>query len=250
MSAIKFPKQHGAWAFLIVPLLLGSLLGSGNWLGLVFAITWIAAYPVSYFGGRALLMRIRRGSWTTRAGDELRSSSPWLLITFLGAVVLIAVRPWILLPGLGIAALWSVSVYLSWLGRERGITNDLLLVALASIAPPLMYAVANNEPSLQQIPRFIWIAALVSLLFFIGSVLHVKALIREAKDRRWHLASIAVHIAIVLVFASYDLLLAAPFLAALIRTIFMKPGLRPGKIGAIESAIALLVVVFTIAAES
>ena len=252
MSSMKFPKQHGAWAFLIVPLLLGSLLGSGNWLGFVFALTWIAAYPVSYFGGRAFLTRVRRGAWTARARDELRSALPWVTVTLTGAITLVAMRPWILLPGAVIAALWSVSIYLSWLGRERGIINDLLLVTLASIAPLLMYSVANNQHSLSLLPHSIWIAALVSLLFFVGSVLHVKALIRGVKDHRWHIASVGFHIAVVtaLLLSMSSWWLAFPFTIALGRTIVMKPGLRPGKIGAIETVIALLVVICTVTAES
>lgn len=247
---MKFPPQHGAWAFLIVPLLLGSFLGAGNWLGLLFSLTWIAAYPLSYFGGRAFLARVRRGSWTTRARSELRSVIPWAVLTLIGTSALITMRPWILLPGVLIVALWSISIYLTWLGRERGITNDLLLVALASIAPILMYLTANDKQSLNLVPRSIWIAALVSLLFFVGSVLHVKALIREAANRRWHFASIGFHVAVlvILVPTTSSWWLVIPFAAALARTVVMKPGMRPGRIGAIESVVALLVVICTVIA--
>ena len=249
MKSVKFPKQHGAWAFLIVPLLLGSFLGSANWVGSVFALTWITAYPVSYFGGRAFLTRVRRGSWTTRARSELRSAIPWASIALIGAIALVVMRPWILMPGALIAALWSVSIYLSWLGRERGITNDLLLVVLASVAPVLMYSVANDQRSLNLVPRSIWVAAVVSLLFFVSSVLHVKALIRGAKDRRWHIVSIGFHVValLALVLATHWWLVI-PFTLALGRTVVMKPGLRPGKIGAIESVVALFVVICTVVA--
>ena len=249
---VKFPPQHGAWAFLIVPLLLGSFLGAGNALGLLFSLTWVAAYPVSYFGGRALLARVRRGSWTTRARGELRSVLPWAVITLIGTITLISVQPWILLPGVLIVVLWSFSIYLTWLGRERGITNDLLLVVLASTAPILMYAIANDEQSMNLIPYSIWISALVSLLFFMGSVLHVKALIREATNHRWHLASIGFHVAVVisLGLTTSSWWLTIPFTLALVRTVVMKPGMRLGRIGAIESIVALLVVTCTVIAQS
>jgi len=248
---MKFPPQHGAWAFLIVPLLLGSFLGAGNWLGLLFSLTWIAAYPFSYFGGRAFLARVRRGSWTTRARGELRSAIGWAVLTLIGASALIAMRPWILLPGTLIVALWSMSIYLAWLGRERGITNDLLLVVLASIAPILMYQAANDKRSLNLVPHSIWIAALVSLLFFVGSVLHVKALIREAKNRHWHFISIGFHVAVLvtLVLTTPSWWLVIPFIVALARTVVMKPGMRPGRIGAVESVVALLVLIATVIVE-
>ncbi len=248
---MKFPPQHGAWAFLIVPLLLGSFLGAGNALGLLFSLTWIAAYPLSYFGGRAFLARVRRGSWTTRARSELRSAIPWAVITLFGTSTLIAMQPWILLPGVLIVALWSFSIYLTWLGRERGITNDLLLVVLASTSPIFMYAIANDQRPLSPVPYSIWIAALVSLLFFMGSVLHVKALIREAINRRWHLISVGFHVAVVIALGLSTLSwwLITPFTFALARTVLMKPGIRPGRIGAIESAIALLVIICTVIAQ-
>ncbi|MEK6648484.1 MAG: YwiC-like family protein [Actinomycetota bacterium] len=247
---MKFPPQHGAWAFLIVPLLLGSFLGSGNWLGLLFSFTWIAAYPFSYFGGRAFLARIRRGSWTTRARSELRSAIPWALLMLIGAGTLITMRPWIFLPGILIVALWAISIYLSWLGRERGITNDLVLVVLASIAPILMYQVANDERSIRHLPHSIWIASFVSLLFFVGSVLHVKALIREAKNRHWHIFSIGFHIAVVVAVVpiTRSWWLVIPFAAALGRTVVMKPGLRPGRIGIVELVVSILLIISTVIA--
>ena len=248
---MKFPPQHGAWAFLIVPLLLGFFLGANNWLSLLFSLTWVAAYPLSYFGGRAFLARMRRGSWTTRARSELRSAIPWAVLTLFGTTTLIAMRPWILLPGALIAVLWSISIYLTWLGRERGIINDLLLVVLASMAPILMYAIANNQRSLSLVPHSIWIAALVSLLFFMGSVLHVKALIREATNLKWHFVSIGFHVAVVIALGltTPSWWLTIPFTFALVRTVFMKPGMRPGRIGAIESVVALLVVICTVIAQ-
>jgi hypothetical protein len=248
---IKFPPQHGAWVFLIIPSVMTSFLGAGNLLGLIFSITWVGAYPFSYFFGRALVARLRRGSWTNRATMELRFGLPWGVLTTIGGTTLIAVRPWVLVPGLLLVALWSISVYLAWSGRERGITNDLLLVLLASVAPILMYQVVKNESSVRDLPHSIWIASYVCLLFFVGSVLHVKALIREAKNPMWHLVSIGFHVAalVLLALTTHSWWLTIPFVGALARTVVMKPGLRPGKIGVVELVVALLVVICTVIVE-
>ena len=247
---MKFPPQHGAWAFLIVPAVIVSFLGAGNGLGLIFFLTWVSGYPVSYFLGRALIMRIRRGSWTAKAKGELASATPWIVITFFGVSSLVALRPWLLLYGLAVIALWSISVYLSWAGRERGITNDLLLIALASIEPVLMYQVAKDHGSLSGLPHAIWVAALMSLIFFAGSVVHVKALIREAKNRNWHIGSIVFHAIVLLVFLIFAKrgVLALPFVLAFARTVVMKPGLRPGAIGGVEVAVAVVLVTCTVIA--
>lgn len=245
--ALNVPPQHGAWAFLIVPLILGALLGAASWLGLVFAITWVVAYPTTYFGARGVIARLKRGNWTDRARRELHAAVPWGIATAMGVVVLLITRPWIIVPGVMVVALWGVSAWLTWSGRERGIVNDLLLVVLAAIATPLMWCVANDVADLAQIPRSIWVAALVSLVFFIGSVLHVKSLIREARDRRWHWGSVIFHVfALGTALISWWLLI--PFSVALVRAIVMKPGTKPGRIGAVESVVAILVVVCTVLA--
>ena len=247
---MKFPPQHGAWAFLIVPAAIVSFLGAGNWIGLIFFLTWITGYPVSYFLGRALVSRVRRGAWTSKAKTELHHLGPWSAINAVGVVTLVVLRPWIIFYGLIFIAFWLISVYLSWAGRERGITNDLLLIGLASLAPILMYQVAKDHASLQGLPHSIWMAALMSLLFFAGSVVHVKALIREVKNRNWHFASIGFHIVVLvslLVFAS-PLILAAPFAIALVRTVVIKPGLRPGVLGIVEAGVCVALIACTVLA--
>ena len=248
---IKFPPQHGAWAYLIIPSVMAAFLGAGTWPGLIFSITWVGAYPLSYFSGRALVARLRRGSWTVRAINELRLARPWGLLTTIGGAALITLRPWIILPGLLVVGLWSISVCLSWAGRERGITNDLLLVLLASIAPILMYQVANDDRSIRNLPHAIWIASYICLLFFVGSVLHVKALIREAKNPRWHTASICFNLVVLIILplTTHSWWLTVPFLFALARTLVMKPGGRPGRIGVVELVVAFLMITVTVLVE-
>ncbi len=247
---MKFPPQHGAWAFLIVPAIIVSFLGAGNGIGLIFLLTWVSGYPVSYFLGRALIMRIRRGSWTAKARTELRSAIPWIVITFLGTSLLMALRPWVSLYGIFVLAIWSVSVYLSWIGRERGITNDLLLVGLASMEPVLMYQVAKNHSSLNGIPQGIWTAAVMAMLFFAGSVVHVKSLIREVKNRNWHTGSVVYHLVVlaVLLAVARPWYLAVPFSLALVRTILVKPGLRPGTLGVVELGVSIALITCTVIA--
>ncbi len=227
-----------------------AFLGAGNLVGLIFFLTWVSGYPVSYFLGRAIVARIRRGSWTTKAKGELRWALPWVAVSVSGGSVLVATRPWLLLYGILVFALWTISVYLSWAGRERGITNDLLLIGLASIEPILMYQAARNHASLAGIPHSVWMATLFSLLFFTGSVVHVKSLIREVKNRKWHYASLIFHAMVLVLLLSFahPWYLIIPFSLAMLRAIVIKPGLRPGVLGIVEAGVALTLVIFTLIA--
>lgn len=248
---MKFPPQHGAWAFLIVPTCMALFLGAGNWIGWVFLFTWIGAYPFTYFASRAIVARSRRGTWTSRATRELRNSAEWSIIAIVGSVILITYRPWILLSGAVVILIWGLSTYLSWTGHERGISNDLLLITLASAAPILMYQVANDKKTFGEVPDAIWIAALLSLLYFFGSVLHVKALIREAKNPLWHWGSVLFHGLVVtgLLISSQPSWLVLPFALGLVRTSVMKPGLKPGRIGIIEGFVALVLLLSVVFVE-
>ena len=249
---MKFPPQHGAWAFLIVPAVTASFLGAGNRIGVLFFLVWVSGYPVSYFLGRALIARIRKGTWTSKARSELHYLLPWLIINGAASITLLIVRPWIISYGILVLVLWAISVYLSWAGRERGMVNDLLLIGLASIAPLLMYQAAVNHASLRGLPHSIWISALMSLLFFAGSVVHVKALIREAKNRNWHYGSIIFHatvLALLLLFAK-PWILAIPFVLALLRTLVIKPGLRPGTLGVVELGVSISLIACTVLATT
>lgn len=249
-ASLKFPPQHGAWAFLIVPAVIVSFLGAGNAVGLIFFLTWLSGYPVSYFLGRAIIARFRRGEWTAKAKGELQSATPWLVIALFGVSSLVALRPWLLLYGIAVIALWAISIYLSWAGRERGITNDLLLVGLASIEPVMMYQVAKNHSSLTGIPKGVWIAALMCVLFFAGSVLHVKSLIREVKNRNWHTGSLVYHLVVLVLLLAFarPWYLAVPFALAFARTIAVKPGLRPGALGVVELGVSIALIICTVLA--
>ncbi len=249
---LKIPQQHGAWAFLIVPNLITTFLGGGTWLGWLFFATWISAYPLSYFLTAAAVVRFRRGKWSSRARREAHRALPWAIFTALGGLVLTLNRPWVFIESASLVIPWSLSIYLAVTGRERGITNDLLLVAMASLSPLLMYQIAENESLLTNIPGKIWQVTLITFLFFAGTVLHVKALIREAKNRQWHLGSALYHLAALLLLASTlrSWLISLTFFLAFIRTLLIRPGMRPRKIGLIEGLLAVLLVATTVAARS
>lgn len=235
---VVVPNQHGAWAFLAVPLLLGFALAGWSWIGACFAAGWILGYPASFYLGRAVVIRWRRGSWTRLAKRELQHAQPWIVFATIAAGILLALRPWLAAIGVGLALGWAGSLWLTRTGHERGVTNDLLLVSQAALAVPLLWAITINDWP----PAEAWSAAGICAVFFTGSVLHVKSLIREADDPRWAVASRVFHLAAL----SLGLLspwLQLPFGAAAVRAFAVPAGTKPAVIGAVETAVAALVVV-------
>jgi hypothetical protein len=251
---LAVPPQHGAWAYLGLPLLIGLSLSGWTWLGVLFAVTWVLAYPASYFGARALTTRIRRGTWSRIARRERRDALPWTAAAGVGALFLVLARPWLVVVGVGLAALWAVGLRLALAGRERGFANDLLLVGQSLIALPLVWLISQPAfglsavaASLADIPAGIWWATVVCAVYFVGSVIHVKSLIREAADVRWRQANLAYHV-LALVTAALSWWLLVPFGATLARSVWLKPGAKPGLVGAVEVVISVLMLIFVLLA--
>lgn len=234
----QIPPQHGAWAFLAVPLVLGLAISGVTWPGVVFAVTWVMAYPASYYAGRSLAVRVRRGEWSRIARRERAAALPWGVAALGGAALLVVRQPVMLLVGAVLGALWWLSVRLALAGRERGFGNDLLLVAQSLVALPLVWFVTTGSWSA---PAALWLAVAVCATYFVGSVIHVKSLIREADDRRWHRADLAFH-CVALLWGAVSPVLLIPFGLALIRSVSMRPPLRPALIGAVEIVVSVAVV--------
>jgi hypothetical protein len=240
------PPQHGAWAFLVVPLAVGFTTVGFRLLEVLFAVAWIVAYPVGYFGGRALATRWRRGSWTRLARREAHRAVPWMVALAILAVPLVALRPWLVAVAALVAAIWGVSLALTLLGSERALSNDAVLVVLAAVAVPLVWAVGTASsgawPELPVVPTQVWWATAATAAFLFGSVLHVKSLLREAGNRRFHWLSVGYHVAVLLGFALVSPWWVVGFAPALMRAVTLRPGLRPALIGAIESVASLFFV--------
>lgn len=235
---LQIPNQHGAWAFLIVPLVLGFVVAGWSVPAGLFALAWMLAYPASYYLGRAVVIRWRRGIWSRLAKRELNNAVPWIVLAGVPSVVLLVLRPWLLAVGVLLAGLWSVSVWLTRIGHERGASNDLLLVTQAALAVPLMWAIGQDSwPD-----SAAWEAAFICLVFFAGSVVHVKSLIREADDPRWARFSRVYHVA-ALGMGLLSPWLLLPFGVAAARAFLVPPGARPAVIGAVETVVSVLVVV-------
>lgn len=241
------PPQHGAWAFLVVPLLSGFAVAGLSWIGGLLAATWIVAYPVGYFAGRALAVRIRRGSWTRLARREAARTVPWAAGLAALAVPLLTLRPWLVLVALGVALLWATSLLITLRRSERDLLNDAVLVVLAVLAVPLVWAVTTD---LQGWPPAtdLWVVTAATAAFLFGSVLHVRSLLRRAGDNRFRWLSVAYQLAAMVGFACASPWWLVGFVPAVLRAVLMRPGLRPAAIGAVETVVSVFFVAAAILA--
>jgi hypothetical protein len=245
---VYLPPQHGAWAFLGLPLALGALVAPGTPLLLVLALAWVAAYPLSY---AALgLVRAKRPQ-RFRAPFAL-----WLAVVLPAVVVLVVARPWLVWVGMAYLALFAVNLRYAQRNDERALGNDLVFVAECAAMVAVSWAVGAGErswspPPLDSVPHRVWVLTIVCALVLVGSTLHVKSLIRERRDPRFARLSKGVAVASVpgaAVLAGWwgwpaGAWLVVPFVALAVRAFLVgRRPLRPGRIGVIELGCFLLVV--------
>ncbi|MDO9498175.1 MAG: YwiC-like family protein [Nocardioides sp.] len=228
------PPQHGAWAFVGLPLVLGALATPASWTTLL--LTWAAftCYPASYF---ALSMaRARRGA------RFRRPLLVWTLAASVPAAALVVTRPWLVAVGLGYACLFAVNLAFARRNHERDLVNDAVLIVEVAALVPLTRWLA--EP-VDGVPERVWLLTALCALTLVGSTLHVKSLLRERRNptyaRASHAFAISSLVAVVGLAWVWGLpagvALVLPFVLLTARALKRDwSGWRPGRIGLVELA--------------
>jgi len=168
------PNQHGAWAMLASPLLVGVLAGGFAWVHLPLAAFWFAGY-FAFFATSLWLKARRRATWfpPVRAYAALAAVLGGLVVAMEPALARWA--PLFLLP-------LANGLYAAAHRQERA-----LLAGLATTAgSALMTVVAYDAGPGTDLTRA-WELALVQFLYFAGTVFYVKTVIRERDNMtfRW-----------------------------------------------------------------
>lgn len=214
------PPQHGAWAMLLVPWLAGVLTAGFRWAHLPLLGAWLAGYLLSYYALQAV--KTRRPA---RLRPQLLLYGP---ITAVLGLPVVVVRPQVLLYAPAYALLLAVNVVHARRRRERALLNDLVSV----IQSCLMVLVAATVAGVGWVvPAF---AAV--LLYFTGTVLYVKTMIRERGNPVYYRASVGYHLAALAVAATLGgLPLTGVSLLLLVRAIALpRRRLPPKHVGMIE----------------
>jgi len=166
---------------LLVPFLVALLTAGVDWLQVPLLIAWLAGYLLSYYA--LLALKTRRPA---RVRPQLRL---YAAITVPAALVVVILRPEVLWFAPAYAALLVVNAWYAWNHSDRALTNDLVSVVQGCLMVPVAATVAGVSP-VAVLEPFV-----VVLLYFIGTVLFVKTMIRERGDERFLRGSIGFHAA-------------------------------------------------------
>ncbi|WP_438492604.1 YwiC-like family protein [Paenibacillus sp. IHBB 3054] len=225
------PNQHGAWAMLILPFLFGVASSKGQFIHIPLFVCWLLIYLFSF----PLLQWVKTGK-LERYLQPMRVYGI-LLLPFI--LYLVIAEPKLLGFVLPLVPLFAVNLYYAKTKNERALLNDICaILAFCLIIYPVFY-VGKGEGWGAVTELF-----LLSVLYFIGTALYVKTVIRERNNIRFYYGSVLYH----LLFAVAGLLLfpslLAPLVILLLRAaILPKTGITAKRTGMIEIGFSLMLYV-------
>ena len=174
------PNQHGAWAMLASPLVVGVLAGGVAWVQLPLAAFWFAGY-LAFFATSLWLKAHRRAKWF----PPVRAYG--LLSLALGILV-VAMQPHLARWAPLFVAPLAIGLYAAAHRQDRALLSGLATTAGSAA----MTVVAYDAGPGSDLSRA-WQLALVQLLYFAGTVFYVKTVIRERDNPVYLWLSVGYH---------------------------------------------------------
>jgi len=231
------PHEHGGWAMVSVPFLLGMVVGGPTWLHLPLFLAWLCFYLGAY---PFRLMLARRGG-----GDRqrlFRWSVGYWAAGLIFAIPPLVSHPSLLWAGPVLGGLFAVNSWFAYRRNERSFVNDVCAILAFSVGAAAAYVVGAGTWDRMAL----WVALLCAL-YFVGSVFFVKTVFRERKNAQWLRASKGYHVLLVVVLALMEPLLVLPYAFAAVRA-FVWGGkvMRPIHVGLIEIAGSVVFLVLSV----
>ena len=224
---MKFKKQnqHGAWAMVFMPLILGIAAGGFHPSQLFYAAGWL----LMFFAADHVLMFIKRMKRKKDYG-YLKSALMFGAIALLLFIYPLIVEYRIIYFFLAMIPLGAITSYFSMIKDERNIINDIVAISIFSIAGGGIAFLNAHEWTLG-----ITVVILVSLFYFVGSALVVKTIVRERKNIRYRNASYIYHAVLFLGMLIWHFTLGIAFVIGVIRAVGVYDrGWTPKMLGIME----------------
>ncbi|WP_215146037.1 YwiC-like family protein [Exiguobacterium qingdaonense] len=225
------PTQHGAWSMLILPFVLGGMVGGWTWTHVPFAIAWLFVYMGTFF----LFQYIKQRK---KSRDLLRTVMIYLIIAIVAIVPVFLVEWRLIWFAAAMIPFGLVNAYFAKVKDERNVWNDVSAVTSFCIGGMASYYLGARLLD----ATIVWIFAL-PFLYFMGSIFFVKTMIREKKSIVYRNLSWGYHILLFIVFIVLGYpLLALAYAPSLIRAVWFYGKTIPiMKIGIVEIANSIFV---------
>lgn len=198
------PNQHGAWAMLISPAVVGTIAAVVHFVRAdapARALAVLLAVLVAWFFGYGAFFAF---GLTAKARTRARRRQYVTPVYVYGAVAGVAgllalvLQPQLAWWALFFGPLIAVACVETLLGRPRSTLSGVSTTIASALLVPVLVQVGSHG-TLGEVPRTAWLGTVVLAMFFSGAVTYVKSMIREKGNRRYLAASIGYHAVALLV---------------------------------------------------
>lgn len=188
------PNQHGAWAMITAPPLIGLILAGPEPVHVPLLLAWWLGY-FAYFsltvwlhsGGR------RRARRTPRSRRNQRPLIVFGVLATVALAITVTLAPHLIPWALVYLPLAAIAVVESRAHRDRGVLNDTVTVLAAGLMTVVAWSAATGAGPLQ-VPVEIWVVTAAVTWYFLGTIAYVKTNIRERDSRGWLIGSVVFHL--------------------------------------------------------
>ncbi|MGY3718205.1 YwiC-like family protein [Sutcliffiella cohnii] len=204
---LVLPKQHGAWAMLLIPFLLSAFIGNASILHIPLFLGWLLLYLSTY----PFLMAIKKKKPSLHWKWFFYYAFPALLFLI---IVLYYHFP-LFYFGVSLIPFFLINIYFARQKNERALLNDISAIIVFCIA-----GLASYHVGVESIDRTAWLLFMFNFLFFVGSTFYVKTMIREKNNRKYLFISWGYHIIAVVGMLFINPLLIIAFIPSLFRAFY------------------------------
>lgn len=180
------PNQHGAWAMLVAPMLVGTIIALAyqgpaevhhRVAVAAIAIAWIVGY--FWFFAFGLWFKARAPQ---RKAEYARPMIVYGIIAFLAGVAALVLYPGLAWWALGFAPLVAVAVAEIVRRRPRSLTSGIATTLASSMMMLVMASTGEFAPLpwfFFNVPAELWVLVVATALYYVGTIFYVKTMIRE-----------------------------------------------------------------------
>ncbi|ARD40994.1 YwiC-like family protein [Actinomyces gaoshouyii] len=202
------PNQHGAWAMLIVPPMVGWVVGGWSWLNLLLLPAWWNGY-LTYWAW---------SQWLRTRSARKRALLIPPMVTYTGltaglGLLTILLAPYLLQWAVPMLPLLGIAAHEVWRGRERSLPSGLSTTAAASLMAGITYCLAvhgaggflgtggadgaglpGSSPNGRLVGwPWMWLVTASTAAYFCGTVPYIKSMIRERFNYRLLAWTVGAH---------------------------------------------------------
>ncbi len=228
------PNQHGAWAMLLSPLVVGIAASSPRWEHLPLTVVWLVGY-LAFFAAGLWLKSGRRARFLPPVRAYTLAALPF------GAVLLLMRPDLVVWVPLFLPAL-LVGLWLAAQRQDRSLGSGLATTLAAALMTTVAYDAGAGTDWVRA-----WTLTAVLAAYFVGTLLYVKTMIRERDSRRHYRLSVGYHVAVAAAMALVSWWLVGLFaLLAARAAVLPGRGLTPKQVGIGEIVANTAVVVLAL----